>query len=267
MDILAQADSSAISGASNPAIVSQVPGGAALNAASIHSWCGGKSDLATVIGEDAAGAALRLALEERDIQLHAETALRTGTYVAVVQPDGELVIAASDMEGSEKATFDLPGGEWSWIYVDANLSASHISEITKESSAPVALASVSLAKVGRLKEALSKAFLLFTNRTEWEELCNGKLSVFRAISAASVVITNGAEAITVIEGDSQISLPVQSVEPVVNVIGAGDAIAGGTLYGLSCGLSLREAVGIGMGAAAAVLCSNGPYPDRSYSFD
>lgn len=267
MDVLALAKSPAISGVSNPAIVRQMPGGAALNAACILSWCGGKSILATVIGNDAAGATLRAALAERRVELHAESGTRTGTYVAVVQPDGELVVAASDMDGSEKAAFDVPRGAWAWTYIDANLSETHIAEIATHSSSSIALASVSLAKVERLKEALAKADLLFTNKTEWQHLCGGTLANFRALSPASVVITNGAEPLTIIEGDEKIRVPVQPVERIVNVIGAGDAVAGGTLYGLSIGLSLREAVAIGMGAARAVLGSEGPYPDRSYSVD
>lgn len=267
MDILAHTKSSALAGASNPSIIKQVPGGAALNAASICARFGVTTCLSTVLGNDSAGDTLLTALKNRHVQVFPTPAPRSGSYIAIVNPNGGLVMAASDMESCETRRIQTPKGVWNWRYIDANLESEQITEIASQSSEPVALASVSVAKVERLRNALPHASLLFTNAAEWQELCGADLTTFRNMSDACVVITDGGNPITLIEEASYHSIPVPRVNPIVDVIGAGDAIAGGTLAGLAKGMTLHMAIEQGIAAASEVLRSEGPYPDRSSHLD
>lgn len=68
--------------------------------------------------------------------------------------------------------------------------------------------------------------------------------------AHSVVITQGKDAVWILEGSELTELTPPRVEPVINPIGCGDCLAAGVAWGLSRGDSLVESVRLGMAAAA-----------------
>jgi len=68
--------------------------------------------------------------------------------------------------------------------------------------------------------------------------------------AQAVVITQGKAPVCVAEGDRFWQVAPPTVSPVVNPIGCGDCLAAGLAVGLQQGLTLVEAVRLGMAAAA-----------------
>src|SRR5262249_52667804 len=68
--------------------------------------------------------------------------------------------------------------------------------------------------------------------------------------AQSVIVTQGKNAILVMEGDAAWELTPPEVTPVVNPIGCGDCLAAGVAIGLARGDTLPGAVRLGMAAAA-----------------
>ena len=69
-------------------------------------------------------------------------------------------------------------------------------------------------------------------------------------SALSVIVTNGKDAVWVLEATQRWELTPPSVTPIVNPIGCGDCLAAGVAWGMSRGDSLLDAVRLGLAAAA-----------------
>jgi tagatose 6-phosphate kinase len=68
--------------------------------------------------------------------------------------------------------------------------------------------------------------------------------------ARSVIVTHGKDALWVMEGTQTWELTPPTVTPIVNPIGCGDCLAAGVAWGLAHGDSLRDAVRLGIAAAA-----------------
>jgi tagatose 6-phosphate kinase len=71
--------------------------------------------------------------------------------------------------------------------------------------------------------------------------------------AQGVIVTEGKNAVYVLDGKQAWELTPPTVTPIVNPIGCGDCLAAGVAWGLSRGDSLVDAVRLGMAAAAVNL--------------
>ena len=176
MDIAGRLDAAAIPGVSNPGRVAMQPGGAGLNMASNAARLGLACTLASPIGEDAHGATLRETLQQRGIgdALVSLPQAATGTYTAIIEPDGQMVIGLADL-----AIYERIDADWFFAHcrqkleaaelwcISANLSEATLLEIAKRRSGRVlACATISPAKAVRLRSLLAEIDLLFTNRRE-----------------------------------------------------------------------------------------------------
>jgi len=80
------------------------------------------------------------------------------------------------------------------------------------------------------------------------ELLSRRMRELTADSGTELVLTNGAQPVMFVEnGEIQLIAPTR-VEPV-NAIGSGDAVTAGIAAGVSRGLSLREAIRLGLDCA------------------
>jgi len=85
---------------------------------------------------------------------------------------------------------------------------------------------------------------------------NDRAEVLRAMrelierGAGSVIVTQGKDAVWVMEGANVWELTPPNVAPIVNPIGCGDCLAAGVASGLAHGDSLVDAVRLGIAAAA-----------------
>ena len=167
------------------------------------------SSLASLIGDDAAGAELKAGVEAAGIHcqyLRSVPGARTAEYTAIFH-GGELFAAFADM-----AIFDdWPSGidgrtragneRRSWVFADCNLPPARPCPAPSNcaSLTPSALAvdAVSVAKSARLGEDLSQLDLLFLNRDEARAMTGMReagqaMRHLKERGAARVVMTDGA---------------------------------------------------------------------------
>ncbi|KIX06008.1 uncharacterized protein Z518_03982 [Rhinocladiella mackenziei CBS 650.93] len=152
---------------SNPANISQSPGGVGRNVALAAYLAGAKVTLASVVGDDLAGSSLldHIKTSGLDIanirKLPTEDGARTAQYVAVNDQNKDLLLAMADM--SILARPELEALDYwmamigktkpKWVVIDANWSPAILSSIftaAKAHQAMIAFEPVSTAKAARL---------------------------------------------------------------------------------------------------------------------
>lgn len=260
--------------ASNPGRWLVQPGGGAFNAASALARLGNAVTLIAPRGGDTAGELVAAAVEEAGIEDRPVVFLdrATPTYTAILDERGDLVVALADM-----ALYDafrprqcdrrqlreaIAGADF--VLTDANLSADTLAALAsrcREAGTPLAAIAISPAKVVRLKPALPDLACLFMNSREAAALAgadegNGHWPErLRAEGLRSAVISSGADAVVAYDEDGVWRIRPPRVESVVDVTGAGDALAGATLSALAAGNPLESAVCDGIAAAAIAVGS------------
>ncbi|MEP0944575.1 MAG: PfkB family carbohydrate kinase [Rhizobiaceae bacterium] len=267
-------------GCSNPGRFEEMPGGTALNIARVAAQLCGDVDLISLVGNDAAAEQLRQELIAHGITAHlagggggggGETA-NTGTYTSIIEPDGSLLVALADMAIYENFSaapvkpFFADLSPHDWLCVDTNLPPPQIDQLLAASRAAKVGVTVSKAKAPNLLVYASQLDLIFTNRVEACSLCGiepghdvtiaDMANGLRQICPASFVISNGPDSVTVLEGDSVTSISVSALSAdrqVTDVTGAGDALVGASLFALTHGANLVNAVQYGIEAARATI--------------
>ncbi len=251
-----------VAATSNRAAVLETAGGVSLNMASRFAACGGRATLKTALGQDAAATMIRQTLDDRGVTLQADTAERTGTFASILEPGGELVTAVSDMVALDEYEPEIPTSGYDWVVVDANLSQRALKGLTNGSPPNLALATVSTAKAPRLIDVLNKAAIIFTNIPELAALSGNAAEPFqwfRARTAAILVASDGPRPLWLLDDEDVTPFPIPQSDTIVDVLGAGDALAGTMLHAMAIGKSLAGALAAGLDAAARTVQVAGPY--------
>ncbi|WP_321339431.1 PfkB family carbohydrate kinase [Breoghania sp.] len=280
LDRIAHADRRILPDTSTPARIEKRPGGVATNVAMVLARLGVPARILGCVGEDGDGTDLLDRLGALDIDLTGITRARgaTATYLALHDPDGRLAAAVVDdvitAQFSPQAlhrSHALLAGARIW-FMDTNLRADTLDELMRLSDvrgegAFLVADAVSMAKARRLAPILPRLDLLFANRGEAEVLVGEDGSAEQLAQAlveegvGAVIITDGADGVVMTGGRYQPmrrpALPARTLD----VTGAGDALTGGTLAGLSAGLDLAEALDYGRAAAALTLEATGAAPE------
>ena len=244
-------------GSSNPATARETFGGVARNVAENLARCGVPVQLLAAVGQDAAGRALLDDAAQAGIDVHAVQVIGealTGSYTAVLDRDGSLFVALADMDLCEQLTpdwlaqhADVCRGA-ALVVADLNLPATTLAALVtaaaEEGAPPLVLVAVSEAKMARLPPRLHGVRLLVLNRGElaaWagtEALAPG-VARLQAAGVRDVVVTLGAAGLchTTAAAGALVFLaaPAVPAEAVVDVTGAGDALAAGLCHGLWSG--------------------------------
>lgn len=275
-DVTGRLAARAIPGVSNPGRVERHPGGASLNSAGVAAALGLPCSLASPVGADADGQALREVLAARHVgdALFDMADMPTGTYTAIMEPDGNMVIGLADLDVYEYASTQdyLAAGQaaaqkaQAW-FLPANLTEETLGTLlARAEDRFIALASVSPAKSVRLKTALAKCDVLFTNRAEAAAITGlgdadpAELAQTLAkMGTKAGTLSDGAGPLTWWNGNGTGMLKGNQIETVTDVNGAGDALAGAMLAALSKGTPFAEAVRYGMAAARLILKSRQPF--------
>lgn len=273
IDRIGIVDGPAQAGQSNPGTMREAPGGAALNVASSLARLGAAVSLSSIVSNDAAGARIREAVDARGIEwsnLHGDASLPTASYTALLDRNGDLLLALADMQIYDNArVMDGAAHPQDWMLVDANLPATAIAEIVKMPWAHRTAMTVSAAKAHRLRPVLADFNLLMTNRAEAAVLCDVSpdmpLSDLAAIlfdkGCRRAVISDGANPLCYLEDGACGTLDIPKTE-ISDVTGAGDALTAGTLFALGGGATFADALSTGIRTAQAILTVPGPYrPD------
>lgn len=270
-------------GTSNPAVQQESPGGVARNVAENLARLGMQVSLLTAVGDDASGAALLAHATALGIDTGASLRLgghSTGSYTALLDARGELVLAMAAMDLCDAITPDYLHQsraqieQADLIMADLNLSDASLTALLQVAAArgtPLVLVAVSTPKMHHLPQDLHGAAVLVLNRDELEALAGRALQDLAAIGEAcaalrqrgaqAVVVTLGGQGAAYTQGDKFCHLPAPDVA-VVDVTGAGDAFSAGLCWSLSIKQDLSRACRVGIALAARTLqCESSVWPD------
>ncbi len=265
---------------SNPAKITSMAGGAALNTARILALQGIATTFAGPLGNDKNGRIIAGVLQDSGIDCRIKwiNTQATGSYISVLEPDGKLKIACNDMRihdnfyNVDELTSNQLLLSVKAIFCDANLAERQIRQLADRCShALFAAATVSPAKAGRLMPVLDRLDTVFTNRADARALLALKSPQQSTENLARQLAKKGCKSGIVSDGKSPVwfwhdgkvdCMAVPPVEDIIDVTGAGDALAGGTLAALLGGHPFEKAVAKGIAAAAIVLRVAGPYPGK-----
>nr|WP_206070729.1 carbohydrate kinase [Knoellia sp. DB2414S] len=298
MDIKAQSRAALALRTSNPGETTSTPGGVGRNIAENLARLGSPTQLVSPVGRDAFGDqvldATRAAGVGLDHVIRGEEP--TGTYLAVLDADGELVVAVSTMGATDGLTVDQLTGvrdlvaNADLLVVDGNIPAAPTTWLLDTAAAadvPVVIDPVSVAKARPLATILSPdrpVLALTPNLDELaaivgEDVPDTKAGIARAAAslhgrgvahvwvrrgARGSVLSSRAVAGAHTEAGSRPEVHLIPAPPttLVDVTGAGDAMTAAFVHAHLRGDSALGAVRFGQTAAAlTVACPQTVRPD------
>lgn len=274
LDLKAIAKEPLVLHTSNPVSMSQSCGGVARNIGENLARLGCEVTMISCIGNDREG----LYIKEESIALGIQADLirildhaRTGTYTALLDTNGEMFIAMANMDINDLMTPALIDEMWTavaasdLVLLDTNFSEDCIAYIIErcyKEGIALYVDPVSTPKSKNLPEHLNGIEVIMPNRDEAEILsglrvvsiadCREACARIREQGARNVIITLGEHGVYCSTPDGDTHISAMKVE-VVDVTGAGDAFAAGTLYGILQGNTLTDACRFGIAASALTL--------------
>jgi len=286
LDVKARSTQPAIPGTSNPGVASTTPGGVGRNIAENLARLGTPTHLIAALGQDPHGE--RLIADTRAAGVHLDhihlSQHSTGTYTAILDADGELVLAIADMS----ATDDLrpehlhPARELithaALLVLDGNLPApvvAHALDLAHAAGVRTVIDPVSVPKALRLAPLVTAdrpLYAITPNREELHALTGHDTASDEDLpGAAAVLHRRGVEHVWIRLGaqGSMLSSRVRSGDEtpahqhripahpanVQDVTGAGDAMLAAFTHALLAGHSPVTAARYGHAAAALTLDS------------
>lgn len=268
-------DGETVPGASNPGRWIEEPGGGGFNAARSLARLGLKVTMISPRGGDATGqrvaeAAAAAGVDDRPFTFLDRT---TPSYTAILERDGNLVIAMADMELYRlftprrlkiRAVREAIGAT-NMLVVDANLPADTLEAIALQAQLlgkKVVGIGISPAKVVRYKNCLPLMDYLFLNAAEAGTIAQATPDsvaqwpdILRGIGLKGGVITNGAGPVICFDHDGDYALQPPHLEALADVTGAGDSLCAGTVSQLAKGNRLSQALRHGVALAGLTLLS------------
>lgn len=259
-------------GASNPGAWFVEAGGGAFNAARNLARLGHRVRLVSPRGGDADGEIVAAAAAAAGVEDTPFVFLdrATPSYTAIIERDGNLVIALADMElyrlfsprrlqqRAMREAMDAAG----LILTDANLPAETLCAMTRAARAPVTGIAISPAKVVRFRECLPALAFLFMNEAEARALTGdapedpaGWPDALRAAGLRAGVVTRGGRGAIAFDGQGAARVTPPEIPALGDVTGAGDSLVAGFLGAWMDGAALGEALRQGVAAAGIAVRS------------
>ncbi len=275
VDLKARSNARVTRETSNPGHGSMTPGGVGRNIAENIARLGERVHLISVVGRDPMGDNLLEHTAAAGVRIEhvARTDRPTGTYTAVLDVDGELIVAVADMEattelGAEQlhAARDVISAA-GVLVLDGNLSldalnyALDLSEEVRTVFEPV-----SVPKAANLTAAIdARTYAVTPNRDELAALTDLPTRTDRQVhTAAQSLHARGVELVWIRLGErgSMLSTADHTIEiaavptTVEDVTGAGDSMLGAFCHVLLQGGSPEDAARFGHAAAALTIASS-----------
>jgi pseudouridine kinase len=267
VDVLARPRATALPATSNPGEVTVTAGGVGRNIAENLARLGTTVSLVSVVGSDFHGDLVLEATGDAgvDIELVRRGLTPTGTYVALLDADGELVSAVSDMAATAslgEADVQLAGDAIAaadLVVLDGNLSTEVLVaawESAVTAGVGVVLDPVSVPKAAAIGHLLGDGrplALLSAGSTELEALALDGASL---LDRGVAVLWERAGAAGSLLRTREASVELTSLPAAVqDVTGAGDAMLAAYCHAVLTGSTPAEAARYGHAAAALTVGS------------
>lgn len=260
-----------VSADSNPGTVSLSLGGVGRNIAHNMSLMGLDVRLLTAYGDDLHGQRVAAACSEHGIDLSHALHVpggKTSTYLYLAAPDGEMVLAVSDMTICDKITPAYLAANVAVlqnaqvVVADANIPAESLQYLARNVHVPLFVDPVSTAKAEKLRPILSKIHTLKPNRLEAELLSGIPIHTREDVEAAAdklirlgvhrVFLSLGAEGVYAAMGGIRLWLPIL-LGRMVSTTGCGDAFMAALVWAYLEGSSLETSARAGLAAGAIAM--------------
>lgn len=265
-------------GTSNPVAASVSVGGVARNIADNLGRLDYAVRLLTVAGNDSDW---KLIEQESEAYMDVTSVgflpgHSTGSYSAVLNPDGELVIALANMEVYDALSVEYIEGNdrmianAAFVVMDLNCPKETVEYVKNRSrihGTPLAIVPVSSPKMSHMPDNLEGVTWFICNRDEAETYTGHPIdneedwekAVHRLFEAGAenVVVTAGSKGVMAGNRGGEVKryLAIENVS-VEDVTGAGDAFVSGVLHGHLEGMETAEAIRRGLVNAAKTLESS-----------
>ena len=274
MDLKARSHAKATSHTSNPGHGSMAPGGVGRNIAENLGRLGNRVHLVSVVGRDPLGENLLSHTAAAGVRIEhvARTDRPTGTYTAVLDADGELIVAIADMDATTELGPDQIQSARDVIatagvlVIDGNLGRDALEHALDLSGAVRTIFEpVSVPKAAGLKGALDgRVYAVTPNRDELAALTDLPTRTDKQVrTAAGALHSRGIELVWIRVGergsllstaDGLVEIPALPTT-VEDVTGAGDAMLAAFCHVLLDGGSPEQAARFGHAAAALTIAS------------
>jgi sugar/nucleoside kinase (ribokinase family) len=259
-----------VPGTSNPGIMREDVGGVVFNALRTARRRNVRCALISLRGGDPGGERVAREVEAAGIEDRSAVFLdrATASYTALIDRDGDLIAGFADMGLYDlfprllrrSACREAIAGADA-VLCDANLPQPALERVAAlAGDTPFHAIGISPAKVVRLAGLLDRIACLFMNRKEALALAGlepgssvDPIAVLRARGLAGAVITDGAAPVTLCDAAGRFEIVPPAPRQVVDVTGAGDALAGATVAALARGVPLAQAAREGLAAAMLAL--------------
>lgn len=277
---------------SNPGTVSRTPGGVGRNIAEGVARLGGRVHLVAAVGADAAGRELLSRTAEAGVYVDqvATSVHPTGSYLAALDAEGELVIGLSDFAATDAMDVASVGraaeliARAEVVVVDANIPqdvAAWALGVAAGSGVRAVVEPVSVAKAARVAPLLAPGRPVFAVTPNLDELAaltgrpvddtdEGIVAAATELHSRGVVhvwVSRGASGSLLVSPGEVVVIPAAPAE-VSDVTGAGDAMTAGFVHGLLTGEDPAAAARRGHLAAALTVASDHTVrPDLGVAFE
>lgn len=248
---------------SNPIRSSLSMGGVIRNVAENCGRLDMNVSLISIVGQDNAGQSIIEHLNGlcSTLRVSKIDSRHTGSYYAVLNNDGELVLGLADMEICEYMDRDWIRQhenylkQASLIVADTNVKPScieYLLDFSQMFQKKFLVVGVSTIKMNRLpKHAFhlyGGIFNLDESRSyfESEEDAETLAKRWTDLGLQHVVITQGTKPVIYANQEEVLSFPIFPTKNIVDVTGAGDSFIAGCLYGLNKNLSFKESISYGL---------------------
>ena len=268
IDVLGRAFGPLAKADSTPGEVRLAPGGVARNVAENLARLGVNAHLVSVVGADSFGEQLLRATQAAGVGVSAVSRVhegRTGSYLSLHGPQGELACAINDMQLLDALTPEALAAHWalfcgaSSLVMDCNLSADSLACLLNgDLKAPIFVDAVSAAKCLRIKPWLPRIHTLKLNRLEAQTLlgwapieggaqaridwAQGAALALHDLGVSNVVLSLGAQGAAWCGVDGPCGHSAGRLLEVVNTTGAGDALLAGLVFAHLRQMPLAQAV-------------------------
>lgn len=272
-------------GSLDGAAISRCAGGSAANTVMGVVDLGGKAAYAGKVGKDALGDFWLQDMRELGVAIEVpQIAGQTGTCVVLITEDAQRTMLTHLGLSSTLGPEDISEAEIrqaKYVYIEGYL-------FTGESTKQAALKAIHLAKANEVKVAftVSDPFLVGLNRELFWELIQGPVDLLfcnleearaltghtDAVECAQHIHRNAADVALTLGADGSLLMREGQIIPIegrrvqaIDTTGAGDMYAAGILYGITNGLSWRDAGHLASHAAARIVSQMGARLGRKFT--